>query len=186
MYKKFPLTQDKYKTLYEAMLWPTIRDRVLFVKEEIPELLKYPKAEIARVLGVSREALTRFLNTEGKKLLTWVFCFAIVLSTANGVHLSWEAPTTNEDGTPLTDLAGYKIYYGTSSGVYDHTVDVGLMQGIQLSRYMSVGITYYFVATAYNTARIESEYSNEVSKTVTMEDKVIMRSGNSNVHLHGN
>jgi hypothetical protein len=30
--------------------------------------------------------------------------------------LTWDAPTTNADGTPLTDLAGYRIYYGTTSG----------------------------------------------------------------------
>ena len=29
------------------------------------------------------------------------------------VTLSWDPPTTNADGTPLTDLAGYKVYYGT-------------------------------------------------------------------------
>ncbi|MDH3432879.1 MAG: putative Ig domain-containing protein, partial [Gammaproteobacteria bacterium] len=34
------------------------------------------------------------------------------------VTLSWIAPTQNEDGTALTDLAGYKIYWGTTSGSY--------------------------------------------------------------------
>src|SRR5712691_8977244 len=28
---------------------------------------------------------------------------------------SWTAPTTNTDGSPLTDLAAYRVYYGTSS-----------------------------------------------------------------------
>jgi len=35
---------------------------------------------------------------------------------AGSALLSWNAPSTNEDGTPLTDLAGYKIYYGTATG----------------------------------------------------------------------
>lgn len=35
------------------------------------------------------------------------------------LSLSWVAPTMNEDGTPLTDLAGYKVYYGPASGQYD-------------------------------------------------------------------
>ena len=35
------------------------------------------------------------------------------------------APSINEDGTPLTDLAGYKIYYGTASGNYTNNVDAG-------------------------------------------------------------
>ena len=38
---------------------------------------------------------------------------------------SWDAPTTNADGTPLTDLAGYKVYYGPSSGNYSQAIDVG-------------------------------------------------------------
>jgi len=44
---------------------------------------------------------------------------------ASVVTLSWNAPTTSADGTPLTDLAGYKIYYGTSSRAYSTAIDVG-------------------------------------------------------------
>ncbi|MEW6586171.1 MAG: hypothetical protein AB1442_11250, partial [Nitrospirota bacterium] len=39
--------------------------------------------------------------------------------------LSWQAPATNEDGTPLTDLAGCKVYYGTVSRNYTQSSDVG-------------------------------------------------------------
>src|SRR4030067_1427045 len=42
----------------------------------------------------------------------------------NKTMLTWDAPTTNTDGSPLTDLAGYKIYYGDSSGQYSSTVPV--------------------------------------------------------------
>jgi CARDB/Divergent InlB B-repeat domain len=31
------------------------------------------------------------------------------------VEVSWTAPTTNANGSPLTDLAGYRVYMGTSS-----------------------------------------------------------------------
>src|SRR3990172_13172687 len=37
--------------------------------------------------------------------------------------LTWTPPTTNADGTPLTDLAGYKVYYGTASGNYSTVID---------------------------------------------------------------
>jgi hypothetical protein len=79
--------------------------------------------------------------------------------------LSWVAPTTNEDGTPLTDLAGYKIYYGTTSGTYTKNLDVGNVNTFSMTG-LQTG-TYYFVATAYNTAKLESGYSNEVSKNIT-------------------
>jgi hypothetical protein len=79
--------------------------------------------------------------------------------------LSWEAPTTYENGTPLTDLAGYKIYYGTTTGNYTQNIDVGNVTTYTFSNLIN-GSTYFFVATAYNTARIESNYTNEVSKNI--------------------
>jgi hypothetical protein len=59
------------------------------------------------------------------------------------------------------NLAGYKIYYGTSSGNYDSAVDVGNQTAYILSA-LQVGVTYYISATAYNTSGLESDYSNEV------------------------
>ncbi len=57
-------------------------------------------------------------------LLISVFLNASILS-AGDATLSWDPPTTNADGTPLTDLAGYRIYYGTSSGSYSQNIDAG-------------------------------------------------------------
>ena len=78
--------------------------------------------------------------------------------------LTWKAPTANTDGTSLTDLAGYKIYYGTASGNYSQTVDVGNVTSSTVSN-LSDGTTYYFAVTAYDASGIGSGYSNEVSKT---------------------
>jgi hypothetical protein len=78
--------------------------------------------------------------------------------------LSWVAPTTNVDGTPLTDLAGYKIHYGTASGNYSSAINVGNTTTSAVSN-LNDGATYYFAVTAYDTSGMESAYSNEVSKT---------------------
>jgi hypothetical protein len=78
--------------------------------------------------------------------------------------LSWVAPTTNTDGTPLTDLAGYKIHYGTASGNYSSAINVGNTTTSAVSN-LNDGATYYFAVTAYDTSGMESAYSNEVSKT---------------------
>lgn len=78
--------------------------------------------------------------------------------------LTWESPTTASDGTPLTDLAGYKIYYGTSSGNYTEVIDAGNVTTRTVGR-LAPG-TYYFAVTAYNGSGYESDYSNEVSKTI--------------------
>ncbi len=84
-------------------------------------------------------------------------------SSGKSVTISWDAPGTNEDGTPLTDLVGYNVYYGPSPGNYTQTIDIG--------NYTTVSIdlpsgTYYFVVTAYDTSGNESSYSNEVIKSL--------------------
>ena len=83
------------------------------------------------------------------------------------ITLNWTPPTQNEDGSTLTDLAGYRIYYGKSSGSYTNQVNIDTAG---ISTYVIdnlVPSTYYFVATAVNSAGVESRYSNEAMKEVT-------------------
>ena len=80
--------------------------------------------------------------------------------------LTWMPPTENNDGSTLTDLAGYKIYYGTSQGVYPNQVRI---DNPGLTNYIVENLapdTYYFVSTAFNNQGIESGYSNVAVKTV--------------------
>ena len=44
-----------------------------------------------------------------------VILFAVNQSVAGVLDASWTAPTTNVDGTPLTDLGTYRVYYSTSA-----------------------------------------------------------------------
>ncbi len=83
-------------------------------------------------------------------------------SSGGTISLSWEAETTNADGSSLTDLAGYRIYYGTSPGVYTESVDVGNETTYTLIG-LNRGQTYYVALTAYDTSLNESEFSTEVS-----------------------
>lgn len=83
---------------------------------------------------------------------------------AGDATLSWAAPATYTNGTPLTDLAGYKVYYGTASGAYTQSADVGKVTSYKISNLPNA--TYFFAVTAYNTAQTESAYSNEVSKSI--------------------
>ncbi len=78
------------------------------------------------------------------------------------INLAWDAPTTNVDGTPLTDLAGYKVYVGTAPGTYGTSGNVGNVTTYILSGLTS-GQTYYIAVTAYDSDNNESDYSNEVS-----------------------
>ena len=83
--------------------------------------------------------------------------FAVVNGTAE-VTLDWN-PNTE------ANLAGYKIYVGTSSGVYGDPIDVGLVTTYTVTHLRS-GETYWFAAAAYDTLGTESGKSNEVSYTV--------------------
>jgi hypothetical protein len=80
--------------------------------------------------------------------------------------LSWSAPTQNTDGTPLTDLAGYTIYYGTSPSELTQTVQLanpGATTYVVAN--LSAG-TYYFALAAYTTAATQGEMSSTGSKTI--------------------
>jgi hypothetical protein len=84
-----------------------------------------------------------------------------VVGTATGsASLVWVPPTENEDGTPLLDLAGYKLYWGTEEGSYPNSVTL-MNPGI--TRYVVEDLTpaeWHFVMTAVNSRGIESELSN--------------------------
>jgi hypothetical protein len=82
------------------------------------------------------------------------------------VTLAWQPPTQNSNGTPITDLAGYNIHYGTVSSDYSQVVKIG---NAGLSRYVVDNLakgTYYFAITAYNSKGLESELSGEVTSTL--------------------
>jgi hypothetical protein len=83
-------------------------------------------------------------------------------SSGGTISLAWDAPATNEDGSPLTVLSGYKVYYGTASGVYDHSVDVGNVTTYTLTG-LTKGQTYYIAVTAIDTSDTQSNLSNQVS-----------------------
>lgn len=89
------------------------------------------------------------------------------LSTfAAPVTLTCTLPTLNDDGTPLTDLAGTRYYEANVTGgpyvlVYDETDPT--LCGAVLER--TAG-TYFYVATAYNVPGVESAYSGEAVKVV--------------------
>jgi len=78
--------------------------------------------------------------------------------------LTWAAPSTNVDGTPLTNLAGYKVYYGSTPGVYT-SIDVGYSSTYQVVD-LTKGQMYYFAVTAYDTNGNESDLSTIVTKII--------------------
>jgi hypothetical protein len=82
------------------------------------------------------------------------------------MSLSWTAPTQNDDGSALTDLAGYKIYYGTAPGNYTQQIRIDNLSVTTDLIENLLPKTYYIVATAFNSAGVESSYSSMATKTV--------------------
>jgi hypothetical protein len=90
----------------------------------------------------------------------------IPYTQAAQVQLQWDAPTTNTDGTPLTDLAGYELHFGQTSGNYASTVNVGNTTSFSLTSGLVEGQTYYFAVKAYDSSGNKSGFSNEVNVTI--------------------
>jgi len=101
-----------------------------------------------------------------KKLPRTLLFFSVLLlallvtmwAQAGQMTLSWDANTE-------PDLAGYKLHYGTASGSYTVHLDVQNVTTYTVTG-LADGQTYYFAATAYDSAGNESEYSNEVSHSI--------------------
>ena len=98
-------------------------------------------------------------------LICWLLalCFMpLATAWAASVDLEWDPNTEPE-------LAGYKIYWGTSGGNYTSSKDVGKTTTCTING-VEEGQTYYFVATAYDGQSNESGYSNQVTFTVPLSD----------------
>lgn len=102
-------------------------------------------------------------------------------SSTDHVILTWEAPTKNRDGTPLIDLAGYKIYYDRASHGYHERKPQKIvhLDNSELSCKKIDGRTkctytmtvpdlgretHYFAIKAFNTSGRDSAFSNEAKK----------------------
>jgi hypothetical protein len=95
--------------------------------------------------------------------------FSITVSTAStqGVTLNWTAPTTNTDGSGMTDLAGYVISYGTGPRQYSTSIEVwGAGASSAVVQGLSTGKTWYFAIRSFNTASVHSDLSDEVQATL--------------------
>ena len=90
-----------------------------------------------------------------------------VVAVANGsATLTWTPPTTNTDGSALTNLAGYRVRWGPAPGNYTNSVT---LTNPGLATYVVTNLvsgTHYFVVTAVNSSGVESQLSNVASKTM--------------------
>ena len=76
-------------------------------------------------------------------------------------------PTDNTNGSALTDLAGFHIHYGTSSGSLTQEVDVATPSAVSYTINGLASGTWYFAVSDYTTNGVESGLSAVGSKTIT-------------------
>lgn len=102
------------------------------------------------------------------KMTTSLASFAINVTqvSTGSATLSWMPPTENTDGTPLTNLTGYRIYYGTNANSLTQTVDI---TNASVSTHVVGNLspaTWYFAVRAV-AGGVESDLSNLASKTIS-------------------
>lgn len=114
-----------------------------------------------------------------KKLILALFLSVFLAFPAFAVNktltFQWEHDLLNSDGTPADDLAGFRLYWSTSSGAYtvDDSVTVNYVPNgntftvdQEIIAPDNAETTFYFVVTAFDDEGNESGYSNEVSETL--------------------
>jgi hypothetical protein len=102
--------------------------------------------------------------------------FSITVSQASGsgsgsgttgsAKLTWTAPTTNTNGSGLTNLAGYHIYYGNSPSAMTNVITVANPATTSYTVSNLASGNWYFAVNAYTTSGLESALSNTGSKSI--------------------
>jgi hypothetical protein len=160
----------------ELVVVPTARDpegrALTFSVENKPAWMRFSSTtgELAGTpaavhVGTYRDV--RVTVSDGQSQASALTTVVVVSSAAGRATLSWNAPTQRTDGTPLTDLAGFRIYFGNSRDDLRYVIEVkdpgarswvveDLTQG-----------AWFFAATAFDRAGLESDRSNVASKSIS-------------------
>jgi hypothetical protein len=146
-------------------------DPLTFTAQNIPAWLTFNAADGSLVGTPSAGDVGTYSNlqisvSDGSHTTSLPSFSVSVTDAGNGTAtLSWTPPTTNNDGSQLTDLSGYRIYYGKSA---DDLSTIIPLTDAGLTSYVIEGLgsgTYYFAITATAASGSESDKSQVVSKT---------------------
>ena len=94
------------------------------------------------------------------------FSITVVAFATGSATISWLTPTENYDGSPLMNLAGFRVYWGAEGDTYTNTLtftNPGLTAVVVDNLTPD---TWLFAVTAINEHGVESSFSNVTVKTV--------------------
>lgn len=94
------------------------------------------------------------------------FSIAVKPSGAGAVTLDWTAPTTNSNGSALTDLAGYQIHYGKSPSSMTTSINVANAGATSYTIGSLTRGTWYFAVSDYTTSGAQSANSTTASESI--------------------
>jgi len=148
-------------------------DKLTFTAANLPAWATL-NADTGRVSGtpsaadVGAYAGIKVTVSDGKASASSAAFTVNVTAVATGsASVSWMPPTSNSDGSVLTDLAGYRIIYGHSATDLSQSIDVN---GAGMSTYVVENLSagaWYFAVVAVNSGGVSSVPSNVASKTIS-------------------
>jgi hypothetical protein len=96
------------------------------------------------------------------------FCGNTDVEAAADISIAWDTPFEYSDDSPLdfSDIDGYRIYFGNESKRYNNIIRISDPAITSCSIPVESSDTYYISMTVVTKDGLESDYSNEIIRTI--------------------
>ena len=148
-------------------------DRLVFGIANMPAWMSF-NVQTGQLFGVASDAAVGVHEnvtisvTDGMTISSLPpFSITVKSTTASGsAKLRWVAPTKTANDKPITNLAGFRVYYGLIQPQFERVLDVPDASATQVTIGNLGPGTWYFAITAYTRGKQESERSPVVLKSI--------------------
>jgi Fibronectin type III domain len=129
------------------------------IRQEKIKIDKYWQLCIIRALSPKKMATEHYSSSSGLLVVITRNIITLFICCISGTQIMADSVTLTWDPNSIPNLAGYRLYSGTTPGVFTQRIEVGNSTTISVSN-LTEGQTYFFAVTAYNTSGAESPPSN--------------------------